>query len=73
MPAHLHKQNKAILDVLCSVQFAIQPLADRARGRWEQPRVDRLQLLFHNTKQPLLLLLFLLLLLPLLLLLLSRV
>ena len=48
VPAHLHKQNNAILDVLCSVQFAIQPLADRARGRWEQPRVDRLQLLFHN-------------------------
>ena len=44
VPAHLHKQN----NVLCSVQFAIQPLADRARGRWEQPRVDRLQLLFHN-------------------------
>ena len=40
--------NNAILEVLCSVQFAIQPLADRARGRWEQPRVDRLQLLFHN-------------------------
>ena len=42
--------NNAILEVLCSVQFAIQPLADRARGRWEQPRVDRLQLLFHNIK-----------------------
>ena len=40
--------NKTILDVLCSVQFAIQPLADRARGRWEQPRVDRVELLFHN-------------------------
>ena len=51
LPAHLHKQrNAAILDVLCSVQFAIQPLADRAGGRWEQPRVDRLQLLFHNTE-----------------------